>query len=88
MSLKNNQEGEKKKLPSQRVVSIPFSEKTSNKLKAMLVGVVEWLDKARIRGYDIPVKLEPRRYLTERVVMTKEFIHNFSDSRRLMTLNS
>ena len=39
------------------VISIPISEKTSAKIKSMLVSVVDnGFDKARIKGYDIAGK--------------------------------
>lgn len=50
-------EGGGQALTTPEVISIPVSEKTSAKLKAMLVSVVDnGFDKARINGYDIAGK--------------------------------
>lgn len=50
-------EGGVQEFTKPEVVSIPTSEKTSAKLRSMLVGVVDnGFDKARIKGYDIAGK--------------------------------
>ena len=61
------------------IVSIPFSKKTSNKLKTMLVGVVEnGFDKAKIKGYDIAGKTGTAQIPDGKGGYDeKEFIHNF-----------
>ena len=61
------------------IMSIPFSEKTSNKLKTMLVGVVDnGFDKARINGYDIAGKTGTAQIPDGKGgYEEKEFIHDF-----------
>ncbi len=61
------------------VVSIPFSTKTSAKLKTMLVGVVDnGFDKARIKGYDIAGKTGTAQIADGKGAYDKnEFIHDF-----------
>ena len=61
------------------IVSIPFSKKTSNKLKTMLVGEVEnGFDKAKIKGYDIAGKTGTAQIPDGKGGYDeKEFIHNF-----------
>ena len=50
-------EGGEEIITKPEVVGIPISEKTSNKLKTMLISVVDnGFDKARIKGYDIAGK--------------------------------
>ncbi|HVZ11288.1 MAG TPA: penicillin-binding protein 2 [Candidatus Paceibacterota bacterium] len=50
-------EGGREEVTQPEVVSIPISQKTSDKLKTMLVSVVNnGFDKARIKGYDIAGK--------------------------------
>ncbi len=50
-------EGGKTEVTQPEVVAIPISEKTSDKIKTMLVSVVDnGFDKARIKGYDIAGK--------------------------------
>ncbi len=50
-------EGGVQEITKPEVISIPMSEKTSAKLRSMLVGVVDnGFDKARIKGYDIAGK--------------------------------
>lgn len=52
-----NYEGGKTETAKPEVVAIPISEKTSQKIKGMLVSVVDkGFDKARIKGYDIAGK--------------------------------
>ena len=72
-------EGGEEEITKPEIVSIPFSEKTSNKLKAMLVGVVDnGFDKARIRGYDIAGKTGTAQIPDRKGGYDeKEFIHNF-----------
>lgn len=61
------------------VVSIPVSEKTSAKLKSMLVGVVDnGFDKARISGYDVAGKTGTAQIPDGRGgYLDNEYIHNF-----------
>ena len=72
-------EGGEEEITKPEIMSIPFSEKTSNKLKAMLVGVVDnGFDKARIRGYDIAGKTGTAQIPDRKGGYDeKEFIHNF-----------
>ena len=72
-------EGGEEIVAKPEIVSIPFSEKTSNKLKAMLVGVVDnGFDKARIKGYDVAGKTGTAQIPDGRGGYDeKEFIHNF-----------
>ncbi len=52
-----NYEGGKVETTQPEVMAIPISEKTSDKIKTMLVSVVDnGFDKARIKGYDIAGK--------------------------------
>jgi cell division protein FtsI/penicillin-binding protein 2 len=61
------------------IISIPFSEKTSDKLRTMLVGVVDnGFDKARIKGYDIAGKTGTAQIPDGKGGYDeKEFIHDF-----------
>ncbi len=61
------------------IMSIPFSKKTSDKLRSMLVGVVDnGFDKARIKGYDIAGKTGTAQIPDGKGGYDeKEFIHNF-----------
>lgn len=61
------------------IVGIPFSEKTSGKLKAMLVSVVDnGFDKARIKGYDIAGKTGTAQIPDKSGGYAEnEFIHDF-----------
>ena len=61
------------------IMSIPFSEKTSGKLKTMLVGAVDnGFDKAKIKGYDIAGKTGTAQIPDGKGGYDeKEFIHNF-----------
>ena len=72
-------EGGEEIITKPEIVSIPFSEKTSNKLKTMLVGVVDnGFDKARIKGYDIAGKTGTAQIPDGKGGYDeKEFIHNF-----------
>ena len=72
-------EGGSEEMTKPEVVSIPFSEKTSNKLKSMLVGVVDnGFDKARIKGYDIVGKTGTAQIPNGKGGYDEnEFIHNF-----------
>ncbi len=72
-------EGGEEVITKPEIVSIPFSEKTSNKLKSMLVGVVDnGFDKARIKGYDIAGKTGTAQIPDGKGGYDEhEFIHNF-----------
>ncbi len=72
-------EGGEEIVTKPEIVGIPFSEKTSNKLKTMLVGVVDnGFDKARIKGYDIAGKTGTAQIPDGKGGYDeKEFIHNF-----------
>ena len=72
-------EGGEEIITKPEIVSMPFSEKTSNKLKTMLVGVVDnGFDKARIKGYDIAGKTGTAQIPDGKGGYDeKEFIHNF-----------
>ena len=61
------------------VVGIPITEKTANKLKTMLVGVVDnGFDKARIKGYDVAGKTGTAQIPDGHGGYTEnEFIHDF-----------
>ena len=61
------------------IVGIPFSEKTTGKLKSMLVGVVDrGFDKARIKGYGIAGKTGTAQIPDGSGGYAKdEFIHDF-----------
>lgn len=61
------------------IAGIPLSEKTSNKLKAMLVSVVDnGFDKAKIKGYDIAGKTGTAQIPDKSGGYTEnEFIHDF-----------
>ena len=72
-------EGGEEIITKPEIVSIPFSEKTSSKLKTMLVGVVDnGFDKARIKGYDIAGKTGTAQIPDGKGGYDEnEFIHNF-----------
>jgi len=72
-------EGGEEVVTKPEIISIPFSEKTSSKLKTMLVGVVDnGFDKARIKGYDIAGKTGTAQIPDGKGGYDeKEFIHNF-----------
>ena len=72
-------EGGTEEVTKPEIVSIPFSEKTSSKLKSMLVGVVDnGFDKARIKGYDIAGKTGTAQIPDGKGGYDEhEFIHNF-----------
>mgnify|MGYP001603505657 CR=1 FL=1 len=72
-------EGGEEIVTKPEIVSIPFSEKTSGKLKTMLVGVVDnGFDKAKIRGYDIAGKTGTAQIPNGKGGYDEnEFIHNF-----------
>jgi len=72
-------EGGEEIITKPEIVSIPFSEKTSGKLKVMLVGVVNnGFDKAKIAGYDIAGKTGTAQIPDGKGGYDeKEFIHNF-----------
>lgn len=72
-------EGGEEVVTKSEIISIPFSEKTSDKLKTMLVGVVDnGFDKARIKGYDIAGKTGTAQIPDGKGGYDeKEFIHNF-----------
>lgn len=61
------------------IVAIPISEKTANKLKAMLVSVVDnGFDKARISGYDIAGKTGTAQIADGKGgYLENEYIHDF-----------
>lgn len=61
------------------VMSIPITEKTSNKLQTMLISVVDnGFDKARIKGYDVAGKTGTAQIPDGRGSYSdEEFIHNF-----------
>lgn len=61
------------------IAGIPFSEKTSDKLKTMLVGVVNnGFDKARIKGYDVAGKTGTAQIPDKSGGYTENvFIHDF-----------
>ena len=72
-------EGGEEIVTKPEIVSIPFSEKTSNKLRSMLVGVVDnGFDKAKIKGYDIAGKTGTAQIPDSKGGYDEhEFIHNF-----------
>src|SRR3989338_64707 len=72
-------EGGEEVVTKPEIISIPFSEKTSSKLKTMLVGVVDnGFDKARIKGYNIAGKTGTAQIPDGKGGYDeKEFIHNF-----------
>ncbi len=72
-------EGGEEVVTRPEVVGIPISEKTSNKLKTMLVGVVDnGFDRARIKGYDIAGKTGTAQIPDGHGGYTEnEFIHSF-----------
>ena len=72
-------EGGEEVITKPEIISIPFSEKTSNKLKSMLVGVVDnGFDKAKIKGYDIAGKTGTAQIPDGKGGYDEnEFIHNF-----------
>jgi len=72
-------EGGEEVVTKPEIISIPFSEKTSSKLKTMLVGVVDnGFDKARIKEYDIAGKTGTAQIPDGKGGYDeKEFIHNF-----------
>src|SRR3990167_6330301 len=72
-------DGGEEEVTSREIASIPISEKTATRLKAMLVGVVDnGFDKARINGYDIAGKTGTAQIPDGHGgYLEKEFIHNF-----------
>lgn len=72
-------EGGEEVVTKPEIISIPFSEKTSDKLRTMLVGVVDnGFDKARIKGYDIAGKTGTAQIPDGKGGYDEnEFIHNF-----------
>lgn len=72
-------EGGEEIITKPEVVSIPLSEKTTTKLKSMLVSVVDnGFDKARIKGYDIAGKTGTAQIPDNKGGYSEnEFIHNF-----------
>ena len=72
-------EGGTEEIIKPEIISIPISEKTSAKLKTMLVGVVDnGFDKARIKGYDIAGKTGTAQIPDSKGGYDdKEFIHDF-----------
>lgn len=72
-------EGGTEEMIKPEIVSIPFSEKTSNKIRSMLVGVVDnGFDKAKIRGYDIAGKTGTAQIPDGKGGYEEhDFIHNF-----------
>ncbi|MBX4190292.1 penicillin-binding protein 2 [Candidatus Parcubacteria bacterium] len=72
-------EGGKEEVTKPEVVAIPFSEKTSQKLRTMLVSVVDnGFDKARIKGYDIAGKTGTAQIPDGKGGYEKDiFIHDF-----------
>ncbi len=72
-------EGGEEVVTKPEIISIPFSEKTSAKLKTMLVGVVDnGFDKARIKGYDIAGKTGTAQIPDGKGGYDEhEFIHDF-----------
>jgi len=72
-------EGGTEEITKSEIMSIPISEKTSTKLKIMLVGVVDdGFDKARVKGYDVAGKTGTAQIPDKGGGYSKdEFIHNF-----------
>jgi len=72
-------EGGEETVTKPEIISIPFSKKTSDKLKTMLVGVVDnGFDKAKIKGYDIAGKTGTAQIPDGKGGYDeKEFIHDF-----------
>lgn len=72
-------EGGVEEIVKPEIISIPISEKTSAKLKSMLVGVVDnGFDKARIRGYDIAGKTGTAQIPDGKGgYLENEYIHDF-----------
>ncbi|MBI2068589.1 MAG: penicillin-binding protein 2 [Candidatus Yanofskybacteria bacterium] len=72
-------EGGVEEVAKPEVISIPISEKTSAKLKSMLVSVVDnGFDKARIKGYDIAGKTGTAQIPDGRGGYSEnEYIHDF-----------
>ena len=72
-------EGGSEEVTTPEVISIPISEKTSAKLKSMLVSVVDnGFDKARIKGYDIAGKTGTAQIPDGKGGYTEnEYIHDF-----------
>lgn len=72
-------EGGEEIITKPEVMSIPLSEKTTTKLKSMLVSVVDnGFDKARIKGYDIAGKTGTAQIPDNKGGYSEnEFIHNF-----------
>ncbi len=72
-------EGGLEEVTKPEVISIPISEKTSAKLKSMLVSVVDnGFDKARIKGYDIAGKTGTAQIPDGRGGYSEnEYIHDF-----------
>ena len=72
-------EGGDEELTKPEIIAIPISEKTSTKLKSMLVGVVDnGFDKARISGYDIAGKTGTAQIPDGKGgYLENEYIHDF-----------
>lgn len=72
-------EGGEEIITKPEIISIPISEKTADKLKSMLVSVVDnGFDKARIKGYDIAGKTGTAQIPDGKGgYLEKEFIHDF-----------
>jgi len=72
-------EGGAQEITKPEVISIPISEKTSAKLRSMLVSVVDnGFDKARIKGYDIAGKTGTAQIPDGKGgYVENEYIHNF-----------
>ncbi|OGM98647.1 MAG: hypothetical protein A2915_02295 [Candidatus Yanofskybacteria bacterium RIFCSPLOWO2_01_FULL_41_34] len=72
-------EGGEEVITKPEIISIPFSKKTSDKLKSMLIGVVDnGFDKAKIKGYDIAGKTGTAQIPDGKGGYDKtEFIHDF-----------
>ncbi len=72
-------EGGGQEVTKPEIISIPFSEKTSLRLKSMLVGVVNnGFDKAKIKGYDIAGKTGTAQIPDGKGGYSEhEFIHDF-----------
>lgn len=72
-------EGGAQEITKPEVVSIPMSEKTSAKLRSMLVSVVDnGFDKAKIKGYDIAGKTGTAQIPDGKGGYAEnEYIHNF-----------
>ena len=72
-------EGGKEEVTKPEIIAIPISEKTSTKLKSMLVSVVDnGFDKARISGYDIAGKTGTAQIPDGKGgYLENEYIHSF-----------